>query len=135
MTGLLERSGTRSAPELHRAAQALCSSEQIAAVKEGLVSVGVAIMESDVAITLFSLREKSLPSYCACYDGELAKMMALGSRQRLTPRRDCDITSLIVDASFSSVFDSYRLLRVSEKMTSDSTQRRIFRDGSIHVAI
>jgi hypothetical protein len=120
---------------LHRAAQALCSSEQIAAVKEGLVSVGVAIMESDVAITLFSLREKSLPSYCACYDGELAKMMALGSRQKLTPRRDCDITSLIVDASFSSVFDSYCLLRVSEKMTSDSTQRRIFRDGSIHVAI
>jgi len=51
MTGLLERSGTSSAPELHSAAQALCSSEHIAAVKDGFVSVGVVIVISNVAMT------------------------------------------------------------------------------------
>jgi hypothetical protein len=38
---------------LHRAAQALCSSAHIAAVKAGFVSVGVAIVVSDVAMTRF----------------------------------------------------------------------------------
>lgn len=55
MTGLLERSGTSSAPELHRAAQALCSSEHIAAVNDGFVSVGVDIVISDVATNHFGL--------------------------------------------------------------------------------
>lgn len=97
MTGLLERSGTSSAPELHSAAQALCSSEHIAAVNEGLVSVGVATAGLDVAITRLDLNNMFagllLPIYCGYRDGELAKMPALSSRQRLTPRRDCDITS------------------------------------------
>lgn len=84
MTGLLERSGTRSAPELHRAAQALCSSEHIAAVNEGLVSVGVAIVGLDVAITRLGFyevfAELLLPNYRGYRDGELAKMPALSSR-------------------------------------------------------
>jgi hypothetical protein len=55
ITGLFESSGTRSAPELQRAVQAWCSSEQIAAVSAGFVSVGVAIVVSVVAVNLFSL--------------------------------------------------------------------------------
>ena len=51
ITGLLERSGTRSEPELQRAAHALCSSEQMAAVKDGFVSVGVAMAECVAAMT------------------------------------------------------------------------------------
>lgn len=43
VTGLLEGSGTRSEPELQRAAHALCSSEHMAAVKDGFVRVGVAM--------------------------------------------------------------------------------------------
>lgn len=42
-TGLLERRGRREVPEVQRAAQALRSRLQIAAVGEGLVSVGIDI--------------------------------------------------------------------------------------------
>jgi hypothetical protein len=44
MTGLAERRGMRSAPDLQRAAQARCSSAQIAAVMAGLVRVGVVMV-------------------------------------------------------------------------------------------
>jgi glycosyltransferase A (GT-A) superfamily protein (DUF2064 family) len=45
MTGLAESIGRRSAPDLHRADHARCSSAQMAAVIEGLVSVGVVIID------------------------------------------------------------------------------------------
>lgn len=45
MTGLLDKSGIISEPELQSAAHTLCSSEHTAAVSEGFVSVGVAIAE------------------------------------------------------------------------------------------
>ena len=40
MTGLLDKRGRRSWPELQRAAQAWCSRLHTAAVREGLVSFG-----------------------------------------------------------------------------------------------
>lgn len=50
MTGLLDKSGIISEPELQSAAQALCSSEHTAAVSEGFVSIGVAIAEVEHAV-------------------------------------------------------------------------------------
>jgi cobalamin biosynthesis protein CbiG len=46
MTGFAERRGSRSAPELHRAAHARCSRAQIAAVMAGFVRVGFVIMKA-----------------------------------------------------------------------------------------
>lgn len=45
MTGLVERSGMRSAPDLQSADHARCSRAHIAAVMAGLVRVGVVILK------------------------------------------------------------------------------------------
>lgn len=65
MTGLLARRGSRSLPELQRAAQAWCSRLQTAAVSEGLVRVGVVIVD------------KSLGWYCDGYEVALSVGMNL----------------------------------------------------------
>jgi hypothetical protein len=51
MTALVERRGARSEPELQRAAHARCSSEHTAAVSDGFVSVGVAMMKMECTVS------------------------------------------------------------------------------------
>lgn len=47
MTGLSEGSGRRSEPELQRGFHAICFRLHMAAVREGLVSVGVVMIVKD----------------------------------------------------------------------------------------
>lgn len=114
MTGLLDKRGRSSLPELQRAAQAWCSRLQTAAVSEGLVSVGAAAV---ISILLYLRdREGRSINVQVCCRREVFKFgrhkastsHARGDDVDFTPVSYARQTSLLFERSATAICTSFR---------------------------